>query len=1105
MTPIGGTWNVQGLKYKTYDVLHVLKENDLDWLFITENLLMPGAKLFGDEGWCKYTIYGKKEEVGRGRAHGGMSMMIKPSLQRHADEVGRDKDGNWGVWKIKNMVIGGVYLPPSMPANMYEKSLQEVTARIKEYGAGKEVLSLIVGDFNVKGGVESDKKKMILSKCMEGNGYACQNDYPLHISSAPGTTPCGAIHDLVFIPVNQSRNFMLEYNTDTIQVEPSHWPVLIHGAPKGTKEWKEVQDENPKMAQYFFPNTADKNIKVQRYQEALRTNLKGVLERIQGHSKEDFGSREVSHRQKLVDECNTLTLEAVHNAFNDVYPKRTQPVPRPKEATPKERLEVQERSILRQIRKLKRKSLPKLTPEERHQAANLYKRLIKYREMQSKAKFRKFTEVINASSTTEFVKLISKMRRARSKRASPPISAEVLEKGVEHYQKASMPCHLEAGTSIPVQRESANMDIAEFSQGDPLNVPFNEEILELVTPLKIELIIKGLHNNKAPGVDGVSKELIADPEDPNKSMVHCLSYLFRVVLNTGCIPDIWTKGMVCPIYKGKDDPNEWVNQRPITLLCLFRKIFETCILDQLRLNGFHRYQGGFCPNRSTLDQVAVLHQSLKVMKARGYEGCVLFLDIWGAYDSVDRTILWEKCRERGTDERIIRILARMTDHSSIQVKVNGGISGSRNIMGGVPQGSPISPILYNVYIDSLSEELERAKTGIRLHAMARNDGLLYADDVAIVTPSLRRMQEAVAICERVSRRDLFRWKPSKCEWMTSAARNAQESLTIYGEAIKRVDGFKYLGVPFAMDGIDRKALLQQNLKKATLMTKGIAKEGIHALGFDPVMVGKAYKCFIRPVLEYGLAVCELSPAFLWEVEKAQDCLLLTLLGAHTRSSRTVCRKLLDCNPISPKLLVNQTRWIEKFVTADPSSTLYSLWLYKDVEVPEKEELFIRKLVATNPFAQLMLSLGGRVTKKITTQWYNTIHMEIMKKSEAKKCNSLLSALPKVKYPILSRVKGTITEKRRLIGWLIGIIPGHKPDTKCGICNQRFPSIGVRKHASDCIQASKLVSLPEHGHPLFHNDGITTAIRIAIKKPTLTNWNTAHLALKLMCERCLCRQ
>ena len=96
-------------------------------------------------------------------------------------------------------------------------------------------------------------------------------------------------------------------------------------------------------------------------------------------------------------------------------------------------------------------------------------------------------------------------------------------------------------------------------------------------------------------------------------LVGCMHQLINKVWEDESMPDDWTISSICPIYK-KGDPMSCKNYRGISLLNVAYKILSNVICERLKpfcntLIG--KYQCGFRPGRSTIDQIFTLRQILE--------------------------------------------------------------------------------------------------------------------------------------------------------------------------------------------------------------------------------------------------------------------------------------------------------------------------------------------------------------------------------------------------------------------------------------------------------------------------------------------------------------
>ena len=90
--------------------------------------------------------------------------------------------------------------------------------------------------------------------------------------------------------------------------------------------------------------------------------------------------------------------------------------------------------------------------------------------------------------------------------------------------------------------------------------------------------IKKLTKGKAPGIDGITNEILQKTSD---SIAYPLSLLFHLCLSSGCYPTCWKHAVVTAIYKGKGKYNDPCNYRPISLLPTVSKLFERLVFDKL--------------------------------------------------------------------------------------------------------------------------------------------------------------------------------------------------------------------------------------------------------------------------------------------------------------------------------------------------------------------------------------------------------------------------------------------------------------------------------------------------------------------------------------------
>ena len=143
-------------------------------------------------------------------------------------------------------------------------------------------------------------------------------------------------------------------------------------------------------------------------------------------------------------------------------------------------------------------------------------------------------------------------------------------------------------------------------------------------------LIRSINKKKATGPDGISARMILICDD---SLVLPLKLIFSNILSTGIYPELWKEANITPIHK-KDSKQIVKNYRPISLLCIFSKLFERIIFKHLYNflncnNLITKNQSGSRPGDSTiiqlLDLTNEIHKSFD--DKNSLEVRAVFLDI----------------------------------------------------------------------------------------------------------------------------------------------------------------------------------------------------------------------------------------------------------------------------------------------------------------------------------------------------------------------------------------------------------------------------------------------------------------------------------------------
>jgi exonuclease III len=388
-----------------------------------------------------------------------------------------------------------------------------------------------------------------------------------------------------------------------------------------------------------------------------------------------------------------------------------------------------------------------------------------------------------------------------------------------------------------------------------------------------------------------------------------LTKIINLSLRLGEMPDDLKLAIIKPLLKklGLDLVKQ--NYRPVSNLAFLGKLIERIvalqIVDHLQANNLmDMFQSAYRKYHSTETALLRVQNDILMHLDKADTVMLVLLDLSAAFDTIDHEILFNRMEKRcGFKGNVLKFLKSYLSKRKQKVVIDDKESSTKDLKYGVPQGSVLGPILFNIYLAPLGNLIR--KHGLQYH--------IYADDTQLYiafspldkdkgAKAKLNMEKCISIIKDFLLENRMKLNDSKTEFLIMGTANKLKNVNFddikIGQVqIKAVKKAKNLGVMYDCEG------------KLTQQVSNICKIGFYCVrnlaairkSLDLKTAKIAAAAFTTSSLDYCNALLHGLPKNqIHKIQLVQNSAARVVMSLNKHDHITQARKELHWLPIEAR-------------------------------------------------------------------------------------------------------------------------------------------------------------------------------------------------------------